>query len=128
MFAVASSHQSSWSAQPTPRSSIAGGDRNGLNLTTQPAATATEYPEESSSGNGFLYAATHSEKNAILVGDSRAPSIATDLRIEEVEMWRTFALLCLPWPLLLLFALYKQLLKRYETRNLISRLRSAEGL
>lgn len=43
-------------------------------------------------------------------------------------MWRTFALLCLPWPLLLLFFLYKQLLKRYETRNLISRLRSAGGL
>jgi hypothetical protein len=47
---------------------------------------------------------------------------------EEVEMWRTFALLCLPWPLLLLLVVYKQVLKHYETRSLISRLRSAGGL
>ena len=51
-----------------------------------------------------------------------------ELRIEEVGMWRIFALLCLPWPLLLLFLLYKQLLKRYETPSLISLLRSAGRL
>jgi len=32
-------------------------------------------------------------------------------------MWRTFILLCLPLPLLLLFFAYKHLLKRYEIRN-----------
>jgi len=43
--------------------------------------------------------------------------------ITGVEMWRTLVLLCLPWPLLLLFVLYKQLAKRYEIRSLIRQLR-----
>jgi len=43
-------------------------------------------------------------------------------------MWQELGLLCLPLPLLLLFLAYKQLLKRYETRTLLSRLRSSGGL
>jgi len=38
-------------------------------------------------------------------------------------MWRTLVLLCLPWPWLLLFVLYKQLAKHYEIRSLILRQR-----
>ena len=47
---------------------------------------------------------------------------------KKVEMWRTLILFGLPWPLLLLFLAYKQVLKRYEIRSLISRLRSSGGL
>jgi hypothetical protein len=43
-------------------------------------------------------------------------------------MWRTFILLCSPWPLLVLFLTYKQLRKRYEVHSLISRLRSSGGI
>jgi hypothetical protein len=42
-------------------------------------------------------------------------------------MWQTLALLSLSWPLLLLFLLCKQLPKRYESHNLISRPSSAGG-
>ena len=42
-------------------------------------------------------------------------------------MWQELGLFCLPLPLLLFFLAYKQLLRRYETRTLISRLRSAVG-
>src|ERR1700687_2626725 len=44
----------------------------------------------------------------------------------EVEMWQELGLLCLSLPSLLLFSAYKQLLNRYATRTLISRLRSSE--
>jgi hypothetical protein len=47
---------------------------------------------------------------------------------QEIEMWQELGVLCLPLPLLLLFLVYKQRLKRCETRTLISRLRSAGGL
>jgi hypothetical protein len=43
-------------------------------------------------------------------------------------MWQELGVLCLPLPLLLLFLVYKQRLKRCETRTLISRLRSTGGL
>jgi hypothetical protein len=42
-------------------------------------------------------------------------------------MWQELGLFCLPLPLLLLFLAYMQLLKRSETRTLISRLRLVGG-